>query len=211
MNRNALDTLAEYVLGTLSESERRALETEIAASPALRRELDSVREALGSLAGVEVEVDRAAYADGRSRLLEALASGDRYLPFLSDLSRHFDLAPARVRELFSAIDDAGSWEAGPMPGIAVMHFAGGPQAVAPDTGFVRLPRGLKFPYHRHVGNEVNYVLEGAVLNGDDGRLYVAGEAIEMKPGTAHEFSIPDDADALIAVVQAGFEFIPKPD
>jgi hypothetical protein len=213
MSRNALDALTEYVLGTLPESERRALEAEIAASPGLRRELDSVRETLGSLAEAEPEgpADPGAQAQGRARLLGALASSDRYSPFLHDLSRHFDLAPERVRELFSAIDRAESWEAGPVPGISVMHFAPGPQAIAPDTGFARLPRGLKFPYHRHIGHEINYVLEGAIRDGEDGRLYVAGEAIVMGPGTAHEFSIPDDADALIAVVHVGFEFIPKPD
>jgi quercetin dioxygenase-like cupin family protein len=78
-----------------------------------------------------------------------------------------------------------------------------------STGFVRLPRGLEFPYHRHVGHEINYVMEGAVRDGD-GSLYLPGEAIVMTPGTEHEFSIAGDKDALIAVVQAGFEFVPKP-
>jgi hypothetical protein len=208
MNRKALDDLPEYVLGTLPEPELRALEAELAASSELRRELDAVREALGRAS--EVDSGPRAPLSARARLLDALASGDRYSPFLADLARHFDLAPERVRELLHAIDLPASWEAGPMPGIEVMHFAGGPRAVAPDTGFVRLPKGLEFPYHRHVGHEVNYVLEGAVRDGD-GRLYVAGEAIVMEPGTAHEFSIPDDADALIAVIQAGFEFIQKPE
>lgn len=207
MTRKAFDDLPEYVLGTLPEAERSALEAELASSPELRRELTAVREVLG-LAAAPAAAPRSSAA-GRSRLLAALASGDRYSPFLQDLARHFDLSLARVRELFHKIDEAASWEAGPMPGIQVMHFAGGPNAIAPDTGFVRLPRGLQFPYHRHLGHEVNYVLEGAVRDGD-GRLYVAGEAIEMKPGTAHEFSIPDDADALIAVIQAGFEFVEKP-
>ena len=208
MNRKALDNLPEYVLGTLPDAERHALEAELEASPELRRELDAVRETLGLAA--ELDTAPRAPAGSRARLLDALTTGDRYSPFLGDLSRHLDLAPQRVRELFHAIDVPASWEAGPMPGISVMHFQGGPQAVAPDTGFVRLPRGLKFPYHRHVGHEVNYVLEGAVRDGD-GRLYVAGEAIVMEPGTTHEFSIPDDADALIAVVQAGFEFVAKPE
>jgi hypothetical protein len=205
MTHNALDDLPEYVLGTLPEPERSALEAELAQSAELRRELAAVREALGLPA---VAPAQRAPLSGRSRLLAALATGERYTPFLRDLARHFDLSLANVRELLDRIDDAASWEAGPLPGVQVLHFPGGPNAVAPDTGFVRLPRGLQFPFHRHVGHEVNYVLEGAVRDGD-GRLYVAGESIEMKPGTTHEFSIPDDADALIAVVQAGFEFVPK--
>lgn len=148
------------------------------------------------------------HPEARRRLLTALDTGERFSPFMRDLASAFDLSLARVRELCDLIDRPASWEAGPMPGISVMHFAGGPNALAPDTGFVRLPRGLVFPYHRHVGHELNYVLEGAVRDGD-GKLYLPGEAIAMAPGTEHEFSIPSEADALIAVVQAGFDFVPK--
>jgi hypothetical protein len=139
----------------------------------------------------------------------SLRTGERYSPFVRDLASSFDLTELRVRELCDQIDAPSAWEAGPLPGISVMHFAGGPRAVAPDTGFVRLPRGLQFPYHRHVGHEINYVLEGALRDGD-GSLYLPGEAIVMRPGTEHELSVPNDADALMAVVQAGFEFVPKP-
>jgi hypothetical protein len=145
-------------------------------------------------------------ADARNALLQALGSGDRFRPFLDDLARHFDLAKTRVRELFQQIDDATRWEPGPMPGISLMHFAAGPHAVAPDTGFVRFPRGLHFPKHRHVGHEVNYVLEGAIRDGD-GTLYLPGEALVLTPDSIHEFFIPEDADTLVAVVQAGFELI----
>jgi hypothetical protein len=201
------DDLAAYVLGILPETEQRALDRALAESPELRRELAAVRETLGGTADAIGKVK--APAAGRARLLAALDGGARFAPFLHDLMRHFDLAAARMRELFDKVDDPASWEPGPLPGIAVMHFAGGPGALARDTGFVRLPRGLQFPYHRHVGHEVNYVMEGAVRNGD-GRLFLPGEAIEMTAGTEHEFSIPEDADALIAVVQDGFEFVPKP-
>jgi anti-sigma factor ChrR (cupin superfamily) len=206
MTRKALEDLPEYVLGTLPEAERRVLEGELAASPELRRELSAVREALGG-AVADVQAPRASAS--RSRLLAALTTGDRYVPFLHDLARHFDLPLQRMRELFHQVDLAASWVPGPLPGIQLMHFPGGPNAIAPDTGFVRLPAGLQFPYHRHAGHEVNYVLEGALRDGD-GTLYVAGEAIVMGPGTAHEFSVPEDRDALIAVIQAGFEFVPKP-
>lgn len=208
MTYDPKDDLAEYALGTLPPAERLALEGALAASPALQRELAAVREVLGLMPAGAV-APRPAPADGRARLLAALDSGDRFLPFVRDLARHFDLSVARVRELFQHLDDATRWEPGPLPGISVMHFAAGPNAIAPDTGFVRFPRGLRFPYHRHVGHEVNYVLSGAVCDGD-GRLYLPGEAIEMAPGTAHEFSIPHDADALIAVVQAGFDLVDKP-
>jgi anti-sigma factor ChrR (cupin superfamily) len=207
MSSRLEENLVEYVLGTLPDAERLELEAALAESAVLRLELAAVRETLGRTADSVAPVKPA--GGGRARLLAALDSGARYAPFLHDLARHFDLAVTRVRELFDQIDDPARWEAGPLPGISVMHFAGGPNAVAPDTGFVRLARGLHFPYHRHLGHEINYVMEGAVRNGD-GRLFLPGEAIEMGQGTAHEFSIPDDADALIAVIQAGFDIVPKP-
>ncbi len=202
-----LEDLHDYVLELLPASERRRIDALVASSPDLQAELRAAREALGLLA--HGEGGMRAPAAGRSRLLSALDSGARYAPFVADLCASFDLGAGRIRELCDQIDVPSAWEAGPIPGISVMHFPGGPNVLAPDTGFVRLPRGLHFPYHRHVGHEINYVIEGAMRDGD-GTLYLPGEAIEMTAGTAHEFSIPDDADALIAVVQAGFEFIPKP-
>ncbi len=201
-----IDRLTEYVLGTLSNAERADVDADLARSADARRELAAIREVLGHIA--PTSTSHAPMPAQRRALLNALDTGARYRPFLNDLMRHFDLSAARMSELFDAIDAPSSWEAGPMPGIAVMHFAGGPHALAHDTGFVRLPRGLQFPYHRHLGHEVNYVLEGALRDGD-GTLYLPGEAIERLPGTTHEFSVPDEADALIAVVQDGFEFVNK--
>jgi hypothetical protein len=202
-----LEDLHEYVLELVPPRERRLIDALVAGSPELQADVRAAREALGLLADAEGGLRPS--TEGRDRLLKALDSGARYAPFVADLSASFDLSEARIRELCDQIDVPSAWEAGPIPGIAVMHFAGGPNVVAPDTGFVRLPRGLQFPYHRHVGHEINYVIEGAMRDGD-GTLYLPGEAIVMAPGTAHEFSVPDDRDALIAVVQAGFEFIPKP-
>jgi hypothetical protein len=203
-----LEDLHDYVLELVTPSERRRIDALVASSPELQAEVRAAREALGLVA--EAQGGMRPSPGGRNRLLAALETGARYAPFVADLCASFDLGESRIRELCDQIDLPSAWEAGPIPGISVMHFAGGPNVVAPDTGFVRLPRGLQFPYHRHVGHEINYVIEGAMRDGD-GSLYLPGEAIVMEPGTAHEFSIPDDADALIAVVQAGFEFIPKPE
>jgi hypothetical protein len=202
-----IDDLHDYVLDLLPNAERRKIDAEVARSPELAREVRAAREALAK--STEIAGLVKPRPEARNRLLGALDTGERFAPFMNDLARDFDLGIERIRELCGQIDQPSAWEAGPLPGIAVMHFTGGPNAIAHDTGFVRLPRGLRFPYHRHVGHEINYVMEGAVQDGD-GSLYLPGEAIVMTPGTEHEFSIPGDADALIAVVQAGFDFVPKP-
>jgi hypothetical protein len=145
----------------------------------------------------------------REALLAALETGERFRPFLRDIVHFCDLPAARVRQLLSQIDEPCAWETGPLPGLAYMPFRAGPGAVAPDTGFARLPRGLCFPYHRHAGPEINYVLEGAIRDGD-GTLYLPGEALVKPEGSAHECFVPDNADALIVVVQVGFEVVEKP-
>jgi hypothetical protein len=198
---------AEYALGHLADAEQRAFEAELAESDELRRAVDAVREALAALPLASPAV--VPRQGARDALLSALASGERFRPFLADLMRCCDLTAVRVRELLSQIDDARAWEPGPLPGLTFMHFAAGRNAIAHDTYFVRLPRGLCFPYHRHAGHEINYVLEGALRDGD-GTLYLPGEAMVKAPGTAHECFVPEDADTLITVVHAGFDIIAKP-
>jgi anti-sigma factor ChrR (cupin superfamily) len=199
--------IAEYALGSLAEAEQRALEAEIAASDELKREAAAVLEALAALPlGIAPVSPR---RGARAALLSALSSGERFRPFLADLVRWCDLPVPRVREVLARIDEAGAWQPGPLPSVACLPFASGPNAIARDSCFVRMPRGLCFPYHRHAGPEINYVLEGALRDGD-GTLYVAGDAMVKAPGSAHECHVPKDADTLIAVVHVGFEFIEKP-
>jgi hypothetical protein len=199
--------IAEYALGNLAHGELRALEEELAASEDLRREAAAIREALAALPAANARVLPRPCA--RDALLSALETSERFRPFLADLMRWCDLNGNRVRELLAQVDDASAWQPGPLPGLAFMPFAPGPNAVARNTGLARMPHGLCFPYHRHAGHEINYVLEGA-LRDDDGTLYLPGEAMVKPPGSAHECYVPNDADALIAVVQVGFEFIDKP-
>jgi len=199
--------LAEYALGNLAEAERRALESELAESDELRQEVAAVREALAAMALASAPV--LPRQGARDAMLSALTTGERFRPFLADLMRCCDLTVVRARELVSQIDEASAWALGPVPGLTFMHFAAGPNAIEHDAYFVRLPRGLCFPYHRHAGHEINYVLEGALRDGD-GTLYLPGEAMLKAPGTAHECFVPEDADALLAVVQAGFDIIEKP-
>jgi hypothetical protein len=203
MTQRERELLEEYVLGRLPPADERELLAALARSPELQRELAALREI--AAAGLNVgEIEPRPQA--RATLLRALDGPERRFAFVPDLVKLFDLSVERVRELLRSIDDATRWEAGPMPGIFVMHFDGGPNALASDNGFVRLAAGLKFPMHRHLGNEVNYVIEGAVRDGD-GTLYLPGEGIVKDVESSHEFSIPETADALIAVSQDGFEII----
>ena len=204
----SVDDLHDYVLDLLPDAERRRIDLAVAKSPELSAEVRAVREALGVVA--QAAGTAAPSPGGRGRLLAALdVGGDRYAPFLRDLAQAFDLSLERIRELFNAIDVPSAWEAGPFPGIAVMHFASGPNVVAPDTGFVRLPAGMYFPYHEHTGHELNYVMEGA-LRDDDGSLYLPGDALNKEKDSGHELWVVEGADCLLAVVQDQMVFKERP-
>ena len=195
--------LEEYVLGRLGRSDESELLKALARSAELRRELAALRETAAASLNVGEVKPR---PEARAALLRALDGAERRFAFLPDLTRMFDLGAERVRELLRKIDDASVWEPGPLPGIQLMHFPGGPNALGADTGFVKLPAGLVFPPHRHLAYEVNYVVEGAVLN-SDGTLYLPGEAIVSDKDSVHGFSIPEASDTLIAVAQGGFEIV----
>jgi quercetin dioxygenase-like cupin family protein len=204
---DVLGDLPEYVLGTLPEARQREIDALLVTSPELARELALVRETLGAIgAGMPVVTPR---PDARHSLISALDSSARFSPFVADLMRHLDMTKDGVRAVLAMIDDASRWEAGPFPGISLIHFTAGPNTVAPDTGLVSMTRGTQFPQHRHLGYEVNYVLQGAIRD-SDGTLYLPGQAIEKTPGTSHAYSVLDDVDLVMVVVQAGFEMLDIP-
>src|SRR5690606_23856782 len=122
--------LPEYVLGTLTDEETRQVEAALARSPELVEEVRRMIEAFDAMA---LSLDPVAPKPAtKERLFAALAGPDRFLPFLDDLARYFDLAADKVRALLARIDDPDAWEPGPMPGIQLIHFPGGPNAFAPD-------------------------------------------------------------------------------
>jgi quercetin dioxygenase-like cupin family protein len=203
MTDRAHELLPEYVLGTLSEEEEAEVERALAESPELALELRAISDAYDALAASLPPVSPK--PETKLRLL-ATMSENRYLPFVDELSRWFDLAVDRVKQILTMIDDPGAWEPGPMPGIQLIHFAGGPNAFAADTGFVRFPAGLHFPMHSHEGPELTYVLEGTLIDGD-GTAYGPGDVLIKETGTSHEYRIGEDRDCVIAIAHVNYRIL----
>jgi anti-sigma factor ChrR (cupin superfamily) len=208
MTKRLFDLVPEYVLGQLSDADRRELEAELARSPELRAELAATTEAYAAMTDRLHPV--APPPALKKRLMDSITAPDeRYQPFAIKLAEYFDLAVDRVRDLIRQIHDPKTeWVPGPLPGILTMDFDGGPRVATADVGFVKLPAGLHFPWHRHTGHELNYVMKGRVRD-FDGTIYGPGEGIEKDAGTEHEFWCLDDEDVLLAVVVGGFEIVAK--
>jgi hypothetical protein len=150
-------------------------------------EIRQAADALGLLA-IAVRPD-APSSEARQRLLAAASAGaERWAPFVDRLARWFDLGAERIREIVAGIDSAASWEAGPMPGIELVHFAGGPRVAAADNGLVRMAPGLPFPRHRHLGTERILVLAGSYTD-DSGRVYGPGDEHVSGSDVEHAYTV----------------------
>jgi quercetin dioxygenase-like cupin family protein len=137
-------------------------------------------------------------SEARARLLAAV-SEERHAPFFERLSRLFDLGVERVREIMALADDPASWEPGPMPGVMLMHFGGGPAVATADVGLVRIEAGFAFPRHRHLGTERALIIEGGYAD-DSGKQYRPGDVHEMHEGTVHSYKVFDSGPMMLALV-----------
>jgi hypothetical protein len=160
-------------------------------------ELAAIGETLGLLAAAIEPEPVSGHA--RQRLLQAVDDPAlRFSPFFDRLSQLFDLGLDRVREITAQIDDAANWESGPMPGVRLLHFAGGPRVAAADNGLVQLEPGLAFPKHRHLGAERVLILAGAYRD-DSGRVWRAGDLHASDPSIQHSYVVLEEGPCLQAV------------
>ena len=207
--KSVLQLIPDYVLGALPAEEQGRIDALVAGSPDLQREVDRVSEALATTAETAEPV--ALGPSLRARLLQTLGSVDRFAPFLHDLTALFELPEATIRKLLARIDEH-EWETTllgvQLHGSELFHFPVGPRLreTGAAGGVVRVRKGVTFPQHRHHGNEVTYVLEGAYLA--DGKTYGPGSAIEMTGGTAHDYQSAPERDLVIMVLHRGITLLP---
>lgn len=185
------ELLPLYALGVLEPDELASVERAIARDPALAAELVAYEDTAHQLA-VPVEPSPAV----RSRLLASIGGGplERFAQRLGAL---FDLTLDRTREVLGLIERPASWET-QVPGIALVHFDGGPAFAAADCGFIRLAPGAIFPFHKHLGDEACVVLEGAVYDPTNDRLISAGEDYVQAAGSEHALINKGSVDCVFA-------------
>ena len=130
----------------------------------------------------------------RDRLLSSLCGTARYLPFASDVARHYGLTDVEARAVLARASDPNAWLAGATPGSSLL--------VAPELDRVqaviaRLPAGAHIPVHVHDSCELTFVLDG-ILH-DDTRTLQAGELMTMQPGSQHAVRV-DPLTACVVVL-----------
>jgi putative transcriptional regulator len=146
-------------------------------------------------------------AQARSRLLLAVSAAPlKYAPFFDRLSSFLDLPLDRVQQILTDVNDRARWEAAPLPGVQLMHFAGGPGVAGADVGLVRIEPDYRFPNHRHKGEERLFVLEGGYRD-SSGKNYEAGDVQVMQPNTTHDYTVLPGGLLAALVLYEGIEIV----
>lgn len=191
MNAHLGDRLADIVFtGILDEEARAHLE----ACAHCRQERDDLRAALSNLAVERVEPP----AGLRARVLAASA----WEQHLAAAARLVDLSLAEVAAAFRRAWRPENWEAGPVPGLRLFHFAGGLATAGADVGLIAWPAGTPFPRHTHTEHEAVLVLSGGYTD-DEGRHFGPGDLDEHGAGTVHSYVSDPEEELVFALVLRG--------
>ncbi len=200
------ELLPLYALDALDADEAREVEREIAADPALAAELAAYRDAAHQLASTTPAAVPG--RDVKARLMASVGAGP-FERFAARMATLFDVTVDRARELLGLIERDASWQQG-LPGLQLVHFAGGPACAHSDCGFVRLAPGCTFPWHKHRGEEVSVILAGT-LRDHEGRLLRPGEELVQAQASQHEITAHGDEEVIFAACAfGGIEIAKRP-
>jgi hypothetical protein len=191
MSAEVRELLPLYVLGLLEPGEVARVEKAVQGDPGLAAELRAFDDAAARLLDGVAPI--APPESVRERLIASIGPVPvgRFERFAARFAEMYDVTVARARELFGLIDDPSTHDRA-IPGAVLIHFEGGAACAGADCGFIILPAGAKFPWHRHEGEEHVLVMQGN-LRDCDGTLIAAGQEDHKSAGSEHEFeALPGD-------------------
>jgi putative transcriptional regulator len=170
---------------------------------------DPDADLLGGELGAEPIAPRAGL---RGAVLDSVAGRTRLAGFAERLASLFDFGVERAAEVLREASGAASgWQAIPLPGVRLFHFAGGPRAEGADCGLVRLEPGARFPLHRHGGDEWVFVLAGEAEEEDTGARWLPGDLLHRGAGSAHAYRVVGREPFVFAVLlRNGIELAEPP-
>jgi len=129
----------------------------------------------------------------------------RYAPFLDRLMDVWDLPERNVLAVLERAKDPAAFRKTALPGLRLLDVEGGPRVAGADVHLVRFAPGMRFPRHRHPGEEVLFVLEGSYAD-SSGRHVGPGDVHAMSAGSEHGFRVSREEPCIAASVQRGREF-----
>lgn len=194
MTGDVRELLPLYALGLLEGDEAASVERAIAADRALAAELATYQDTAGSLGAALTPVTPP--PDIKARLMASVGGG-RFEALATRMAALFEVTVERARELLGLIERPASWVT-QLPGIALIHFEGGPALANADCGFLRVAPGTIFPPHTHIGDETVTVLAGEMKDLVSGHVIRPGEDYGQRSGTTHYFQAVGDEELIYA-------------
>jgi anti-sigma factor ChrR (cupin superfamily) len=137
--------------------------------------------------------------------LEIEALPLRYAPFYRRLGEVWDLPVEAVVSVLERARSPEAWRKTALPGLRLLDVEGGERVHGADVHLVRFSPGMRFPKHRHPGDEALFVLEGSYRD-SSGRVVGPGDLHAMPAGSEHGFVVARSEPCVAASVQRGREF-----
>jgi len=204
-----LDTMTEYLLGGLDDSAHDAIEAAIASGDEDHLSLLMEAEALVAdlwLAECEPVEPSAGLHDRLFASIEPAAGFMGFAQIISDLIQEPIEA---ARAYLESLSDPDAWFPGLTSTSWIVHVEGGPARQGAVVGFIRIDPGGEFPDHRHAGEELMFVLQGTIIDGEN--RYERGQLIAMSPDTEHNLTVAEGEGSepaiFLTVVDQGLHII----
>lgn len=157
------------------------------------------------VAPVESPAKQLARTSGRARLLATLVSEERFRPFYDELDKYFAIGVENLRAILRKMEVPSNYQDAPIPGVRFFHFAPGARSGFAEAGIVKLAQGARFPRHEHVGDEINFILEGTLI--DAGVTYGPGSAVVNAAGSAHAYSAGQSRELILVAGHNGITYL----
>jgi ChrR Cupin-like domain len=191
------EPVSEVVLGTAGPTDLVRREDAILREGAAPGDLAAGRAVLPALALGAGEAESPAKLGARLRA--SLGRRGRYGIFADRLARMFQIGTADAEALALMLEDPKAWR--PFAGWEVIAVDPGEGLRGALSTIVRFRPGTTFPLHEHLGDELNFLLEGGFREAAQGGAEVwRGEELFKPAGSAHEFTILEGGLCIAAVV-----------
>lgn len=141
----------------------------------------------------------------RDRIMASAQLDGRFDRYLAQTARLLDVDEDSARALLDGIGRGDVWYQGLVPDVKLYDVDGGPAVSNAITGFVRMPAGVPFPEHDHLGTESALIIQGTAED-HRGEIWRPGEVVVLEPGQVHSFRARPGPDfVFLVVVQDGIK------
>ena len=194
------DLLFEIALGAADVATSEAFRAQLETDAGLAERYSDILELAGA---VPVDVAELAPPEGgRDRLRAALADVNRFGDLVPRVVELLGVPESEALEWLAGLDEPSNWGPGVLPGTTMWAVPTDRE----DIGIVwlKMPAGMEFPHHEHLGTEEVLVVQGRYID-HRGVLHPPGTVLREDEASEHSFHIDAAGPDFIclAIVEGG--------